>query len=402
MSANLFARFARKLHRTANVAPSPGQAVEESQRALLFHRENQLSAFSASVPSDLNFSESDIELVERIITAYREAHKADLGDSMWKAFFASYHRSIHQALMNNNTETVANIFRDPRASDLFYGFDILNKSYHDFFNSKSMRDVYAKVCLDGLLRFSEAIGASPLDNPEAWLIGEGRLWGAEEVLGELQKKSWAFSIPNPFPEEQGLNTSQGIISFRVPQALYQAWRIKQLVNGIDNPRILEIGAGLGRTAYYAYELGLKDYSIVDIPITAASQAYFLGRTLGENSIHLDGEPTSDSTQKVKILSPQTFINDTKSYDLILNADSLTELDISTATAYWQKIKSSANMFLSINHEANAFRVRNLIVEDLPGIEITRSPYWMRRGYVEELIKMTHLGSAPIRDSTAFL
>ena len=213
------------------------------------------------------------------------------------------------------------------------------------------------------------------------------LWEAESVLTELNKSYGPFSVPNPFPGEHGLKSSRGVISYRVPQSIYQAWRIKQLVHGISNPRVLEIGAGLGRTAYYAYERGIKDYTIVDIPITTAAQAYFLGRTIGEDKIHLDGEQPNEFSHKIKILTPQTFFNEPKTYDLILNVDSLTEMDFSVAQAYWNKIKVSTRKFLSINHEVNTFRARDLVVEDLGNLNIHRGLYWMRRGYIEELIQM---------------
>ena len=386
MTSNIFVRLASKLKRMTK-ADQSSREMENNCKSLLFHREKLLSAFPATVLNNSNNVDTDLKLVERIIAAYQEANKADLGDSMWKVFFGSYHNAIHEELMNGRVETVAKIFRDPGESDLFYGFDVLTKSHQGIFNTDRVRDPYARLCLDGLVRFAEATGVSPIDNPETWSARDGNMLKTEEVLAKLSNKCWPFSVPNPFPAELGLGTSRGIVSYRVPQALYQAWRIKQLVKGIDNPRILEIGAGLGRTAYYANELGLKNYSIVDIPITAASQAYFLGRTLGENNIYLDGEPTQESAQKVKILSPQTFINETKAYDLILNADSLTEMDLSTAKAYWQKIKSSTGTFLSINHEANSFCVQDLIAEDLPNLEVNRCPAWMRRGYVEELIKI---------------
>lgn len=386
MSLNLLARLASKLNGISKIV-YPSFAIEKRTRPLLFHREKLLLALPAATPENIIKDGADRELVGRIITAYQAANKVDLGNSMWNVFFASYHNSIHQTLLNGNMEAVTELFRDPRASDLFYGFDILSKSTHGTFDTERVRNLHAKVCLDGLVRFAESAGAISIDNPEVWLTWKGSSWESEVVLAELNNKCWPFSVPNPFPEEHGLGTSRGVVSYRVPQALYQAWRIRELVKGIENPRILEIGAGLGRTAYYAYELGIKDYSIVDIPITAASQAYFLGRTLGENNIHLDGELPQELSRKIKLMNPQTFMNKNKSYHLILNADSLTEMDLSTAKAYWQKMKSSTSMFLSINHEANSFRVQDLIADDLPNIEVNRCPYWMRRGYVEELIKV---------------
>jgi hypothetical protein len=328
---------------------------------------------------------NDLDLLKRIISAYKSTNNPELGESMWKAFFASHHSSFHQELIGDELDMVAKVFRDPKTTDLFYGFDILTKSYEKNFKSDKVRNTYAKVCLDGLVRFAESAGAVGVANPEAWSNQEENLLVVEDVLELITKKCWSFSVPNPFPGEHGLETSRGVLSYRVPQALYQAWRIKQLVKDVKNPKILEIGAGLGRTAYYAYELGIKDYTIVDIPITAASQAYFLGCTLGEMSVCLEGERCEEPSRKIKIISPQTFMNEAKTYDLILNADSLTEMDISIAKGYWGKIKKLTNIFLSINHENNSFCVKDLIAGDLSSFEVNRTPSWMRKGYVEELI-----------------
>jgi hypothetical protein len=84
---------------------------------------------------------------------------------------------------------------------------------------------------------------------------------------------------------------------------------------------------------------------------------------------------------------QSLVNGKRHYDLILNADSMTEMDLDTAKLYWKQIKSSTSTFLSINHEANALRVQDLIAADLASIDVNRCPYWMRRGYVEEVIKI---------------
>lgn len=365
----------------------PERAIEKNFRSLLFHRQSQLSASPDTTLYSSRGVENDEDLIKRIVSAYQRANNADLGNSMWKVFFASYHQPIHQALINGDEKTITEIFRNPKDSDLFFGFDILTKSYQNAFSKATVRDAYAKLCLDGLVRLAEAIGAIPMDNPETWPAKNGSPWEAESVLTELNKSYGLFSVPNPFPGEHGLKTSRGIISYRVPQSIYQARRIKQLVHGISSPRVLEIGAGLGRTAYYAYELGIKDYTIVDIPITTAAQAYFLGRTIGEDKIYLAGEQPNEFSHKIKILTPQTFFNENKTYDLILNVDSLTEMDFSVAQAYWNKIKVSTRKFLSINHETNAFYFRDLAVKDLRNLNIHRGLYWMRRGYAEESIQI---------------
>jgi hypothetical protein len=66
------------------------------------------------------------------------------------------------------------------------------------------------------------------------------------------------------------------------QAIYQAYRLVE-VAGRD-ARVVEIGGGMGRTALYAHTLGIRNYTIFDLPLTNVMQSYFLGRTLGGEAI----------------------------------------------------------------------------------------------------------------------
>ena len=234
---------------------------------------------------------------------------------------------------------------------------------------------------------SQAMGVIPLDNPEHYDCVPASLWRADVVIDKINKAMGVqIVLPNPYPYEYGLLTSYGILSTRVPQSLYQAYRIKQMLKGIEHPRVLEIGAGLGRTAYYARLLGIKDYTIVDIPFTAMSSGYFLGCTLGEDQILLSGEVAPDMQERIKIVTPAEFLASSKMYDLILNADGFTEMDPNTARAYWGHIEKATPIFLSINHEMNSYSVKMLIDENNHVAEVTRYPYWMRKGYVEEIVR----------------
>jgi putative sugar O-methyltransferase len=177
-----------------------------------------------------------------------------------------------------------------------------------------------------------------------------------------------------------------VISYRAPQALYQAWRIKQLLKNIKNPRVLEIGAGLGRTAYYAKTLGIDDYTIVDLPIVSMVSGHFLARSLGGDQVLFFEETAHDSKDRVKFLSPLNFLSSVDSYDLVINVDSLTEMDSDTAQNYLNGIAKNTKIFLSINHESNPFTVKELIDRSESTAQIDRFPYWMRRGYVEEVVR----------------
>ena len=108
----------------------------------------------------------------------------------------------------------------------------------------------------------------------------------DQIDGALGLK---LDFPNPFPNELGLPSSRGILGFRSIHAIYQAWRIAQIAKGRRDFKVMEIGAGLGRTAYFSNIFGVKNYTIVDIPLTNAAQGYFLGRVLGPDAVRLNGE-----------------------------------------------------------------------------------------------------------------
>ena len=137
-------------------------------------------------------------------------------------------------------------------------------------------------------------------------------------------------FPNPYQDEFGIVTSRGISSYRAIHALYQVFRLRQLTD-VHGPRILEIGAGLGRTAGYAHRMGLRQYTIVDLPMTNVAQASFLGQTLGPDSITLFGEDPRAGC--VRIMTPEWLRASSETYDVVLNVDSMTEMDRRFAEEY---------------------------------------------------------------------
>jgi hypothetical protein len=268
------------------------------------------------------------------------------------------------------------------SSDIFFGFDSTAKSLR--LGGLRIEDRRApSLALDALATFAEAIGARSMEYPENYAWQTPSIT-ADRILDQIDAAiGFKIPIPNPYPSEYGLLSSRGIISYRVPQALYQAWRIKKLLEGVSNPKVLEIGGGLGRTAFYARLFGIRDYTIVDIPVSSLAQGYFLGRTLGVDGISLFGE--RGGTESIKLMPPGSFLSENDRYDLVVNVDSLTEIGREAATKYWAAIEQRANKLLSINHEVNEFTVAQLIKEGT-GIQVSRVPYWMRRGYVEELVE----------------
>jgi hypothetical protein len=349
-------------------------------------RHHRRAAIEASVGISAGQITNDCDLVARVVAAYRNSIEGEgaAGQSMWCGFFEQYHKDIHETFLFGDLKQAAAILQNPTTNDLMFGFDVMTTATPDGKDAELLQ-LGTEWVKDHLIRLAEAIGAIRLDNPETYDYAAACAYPTEDVLAALDAVHGAAIVfPNPYPGEVGLATARGIASFRAVHALYQAWRIKELVGDVASARVLEIGAGLGRNALYARALGITDYTIIDLPMTRAAQAYFLGRTLGAESILLAGETAADPTMRVKILPPSQFHSEPATYDLVVNVDSLTEMDRDIALAYIQRIQQVTTRFLSINHEVNAFTVRELLAGDPAVATYSRHPAWLRRGYVEEL------------------
>jgi hypothetical protein len=356
-------------------------AADASMQRWIRHRRHD--AIDASPGISIGEATNDRDLVARVVAAYRTSIEGAAGESMWCSFFEQYHRDIHEAFLAGDLDQATDILRNPTQSDLMYGFDNMVKSILKV--SGEEQRTLAERIKDDLIRLAEAVGVFQLENPETYDHLQASAHSTEDVLAALQTVFGAALVfPNPYPGEVGLATARGVASFRAVHALYQAWRMRQLVGDNASARVLEIGAGLGRNALYARALGIADYTIIDLPMTRAAQAYFLGRTLGAESILLAGETAVDPAMRVKILPPSQFHSEPATYDLVVNVDSLTEMDRDIALAYIQRIQQVTTRFLSINHEVNAFTVRELLAGDPAVATYSRHPAWLRRGYVEEL------------------
>lgn len=347
----------------------------------LYHPIETLSATPGKVSVVEPFN--DDKIVPRMIKAYQHSEEQQLGNSMWQRFFYNFAAPIDTVFKSGQIDQAAQILREPGSNNLFYGIDNLSYCLLWWLNNERGAHGYATDCLDVLISFAELSGCIE-NNPDA--DNSSAPLSADQVIRAIKKKFGdQITFPNPYPNEQGLQSSYGVISERVPQALYQAWKIKELVKGIPNPRVLEIGAGVGRTAFYARQLGIADYTIVDLPITSLASGYFLARSIGENNILFSGETGLNMEQKIKMMTPQEYFTSSNKYDLIVNVDSLIEMDVNIALMYLNKIKQDSSMFLSINNELGAFSFNQLIwkIDNIKKVE--RLDYPIRDTYFEEVV-----------------
>lgn len=297
-------------------------------------------------------------------------------NSIWDPIYKSFQKDLKFVLHNKDKQKIANILNNPGNTNLFIGFEnnVLAKDW-----TNDTEHMYA---LDKLLSFAEFLGIKDIYNPEQDNISVKKI-DIDDLLKKIEKKiKIKLNFKNVFPGESGFLTSRGILNEKEVQALYAAYKISKLIK--KNESVLEIGAGLGRTAYYCNLFGIKNYTIVDIPISFLAQGNYLGRVLNEKKIIFENELSKKyEKNRTKLITPDYFLKNKTKYDLILNCDSLTETNYEVALNYMKKI-SKAKYFFSINHEKNSFNVSTLI-KKFKFKNYSRNLYWLRKGYIEELV-----------------
>jgi hypothetical protein len=285
---------------------------------------------------------------------------------------------IHDALIRGD-HTVPELLLNPRRTVLYYGIeDIYEHEPRDQVHLESRANQYAAM----LAALAYALGVARMPNPEGGTQypreGAPLPPPVETILTTLDAHTGTrIQFPNPFPDEDGLATSRGIVGVKAINAIYQACLLRHAAIRRE-PQVLEIGAGIGKTAYYARQFGLARYTIVDLPLSLVGQAVFLALAIDEQAVRFGSEP--EQPGKIDLLSPAQFEADPRRFSLVLNADSMPEMDRTHVLGYIDRMRRDGAYFISINHEANAHTVHELLPAEA---HISRAPYLLRPGYVEE-------------------
>ena len=369
-----------------------------------------------------------MDLIKRLNNSYNTSVQSDGKDNMWTDWIVPKLKNTLNGNLKRSggstPEVPLNLLQfnleNPSKNYLCFGFDDM----HQDSSIKNYNDVliYNNTIRECLLRLCASVGITRFNNPEGGELPQTQTDNIETLLLKLDTYfGFTIDFPNIFdtsPEfnwlfyinyhsdlvdagiiteidatnhynnygknenrlingEIGLPSSRGIIKLRSVHSLHFISRIKELSKKYQISSILEIGGGMGRNAYYAKKLGIKKYIIVDIPSTCLMSGYYLGRTLGE--VTLNNETTDNYAHIVNTV-------DDHKVDLIFQSDGLTEMGLENSKKYLDFGKI-APLFLSINHEANKYTVRDLYTE--MGIPcIYRNISWYRDGYIEELLKLS--------------
>ena len=306
-------------------------------------------------------------------------------DSTWLNIYNNFHIDILKTIREDKSK-INFILDNPSRNNLFYGFDsnseyvLKNPRYVDYFENDEM-------VVDKILNFAEYLGVLRHNNPEQYRIVLKKP-SINSLIDEIEKKiDIDLDFKNVFPGERGVKTHKGIISNREIQAIYQAYQIKKIVKKNDYKNVLEIGGGLGRTAYYCNKFGIKNYTMVDLIIPRICQLNYLSRVINEEIVLNEKNivNSKNADDKIKIISPYYLFDNKIKYDLVFNSDSFTEIDSLNQKKYVNFIKENTKYFYSINHESNKNKVIDLFSK-INTKEFYRNLYWLRKGFLEEHFK----------------
>lgn len=238
---------------------------------------------------------------------------------------------------------------------------------------------------DAIIRLAEAMGVICIHAPEGGPLNapkiDGNLFTESYLLKKIEKKGLPINLPMFCGGMEKTKTDYGIITER---HCYYLWILKLILDLFPDREtpIIEIGAGLGILGYFLDKVGYKNYTIIDLAYSNLLQSYFLYKNLPERKIIFSDTKNPFAKQYencIKILHSSDFekIKNAK-FGIMINTDSFTEMLIGDADKYINN--DCSDLLLSINHEVNDFRVIDISRRKL----LYRYPFWLRKGYVEEL------------------
>jgi hypothetical protein len=343
--------------------------------------------------ADCSFSSNrnwrpDKSLLRRIKTSYRQsiASYEQPAGSMW-ASIAERRNNIHQALLEDDDERTDELLGNPSKTELYYGMDTVVAHLVDALKASEAAQAHVKNAVQTqFVAMAESIGAT-----RSWFLeaqgqrSEPTIANFEEILDSIDKiLGIRLLYPNPFEDEFGVETPRGIIVARTPMAIYQSWKVALVASLVKGRKVLEIGPGNGRSLFYSYSAWLIDYTTIDLPMGIVGQACFLAATLGPEKIWMIGDDPATQEGRVRLLPPYALYESPEDFDVVLNVDSLTEMDPQQSVTYLRYASDHALALISINHEFNAHTFQNLV--DMAGISQRplRGVSAVRPGYIEDV------------------
>jgi len=337
----------------------------------------------------------------RLIAAYKatlaqEGRLKQITDEdLWSALIRENLGQLLDLIGASDAEGLTRYLTDFGKEYTWFGGITTGVDGYTYWNLKE--DFVGYSYFDKLLCLAEALGVLSAESPEQgaggkW--GQNRLLQPEAVVDAIEAQLGISIVPPEGPMHvAGLSIRGGILHYRHINALYLATRIRDI--SAPDDWICEFGGGLGLAAFYLNRMGRKNVTIFDLPIVNLLSGFLLIGMLGHDAVCLEGEAQREGA--IRLRANWNCANEpAKRFRVVANQDSFPEINRRIFDEYVAQIKRVCSEYLlSINHEgeqmisgaARHLHVSRILSADPSFRRIFRSPYWLRKGYVEELYRV---------------
>lgn len=364
-------------------------------------RKPEAPSISFAVSEGL-WTHAKVQTCERLIAAYKASVNQEQNairriteEDLWSRLMRENLSELLECLKEENAEKLSHYLTNFGLNYTWFGGITTGVDGYNHWDQSSPTVAFSYF--DKLVCLAEAFGILTVENPEQGLAGN---WGrnidlaAQEIADRISHfLGIVITPPAGVIPVAGIRLSTGILHYRHINAIYTATRLQDLTSPEDH--IAEYGAGLGFVAYYLRLMSRKNVTLFDLPLTNVISGFFLIGALGHDAVSLEGEVTRPETIKIKA-SWNCMNEAADQFRVTLNQDSFPEISREIFSHYARSISNSTTgYFLSINHEVEHgdgagfkhLNVSRLLSSDRSFRRISRQPYWIRRGYVEELYRV---------------
>lgn len=305
-------------------------------------------------------------MLDRLINFHRASYEgSDQTMSLiWRSVSSAYQKTLVQALLSGDKALVGSTLDGLKGSSGLYGIDVTGWG--------TMERLAIRA---GVSAFPNPEQPSPTEN---WKVKD-----AAEAKAQLEKLlGFSLDIPECFGFSSG---SPGRFYYYAAMAL----SVREMYQGGYPKDVLEVGAGLCDLGVISHRWNCDSYTVIDLPTVAVMGAYSLSKSIDPSLIWMFGEP--ENHDAFARFYPSTNFDGAglRSYDLIYNSDSLPEIPEKIQDEYltlFQRTLSPCGVFVSINHESDNCYQRSVpaAIKSIGGFKrISRAPFMMRDGYIEE-------------------
>ncbi len=344
----------------------------------------------------------DIELVQRLVNIFQRTMEYEQrcippeqrpNQGVWEMMRHEYHGELYKLLHRKDIEGVAEYLRNGLRRQVATGLGPGSGAFGACIGDPQTRLLQVILIRDRLVSLGTAIGVLSMENPEQGDYGSHMKQPCGELIRRIQvhlgTEIWRPPVMGLF----GLAFEGKVVDVRAAEDAYCADRLRSLAPRRRDMAVAEIGAGFGGLVLQSIRAGFSRAFSFDLPLISMLQGYFLMQIFGPDQVCLFGEEQGD--RPIVLLPYWEFTNPANKFDLVINRDSLSEMPQPAAITYLREISARDVPFLSINQESQAasgqaeiaqLHVANMASAHSDLRRLTRTPYWLRRGYVEELYR----------------